>query len=95
MLNISNAKKLSVSEELYALKHLKILCLSAINPIESLDFLKYFPKLETFIFMETNILDGDLTPILEHPTITYVGIVNKRHYNIKREKLKELLAEKN
>ena len=68
--------------------------MSAINPIESLDFLKYFPKLETFIFMETNILDGDLTPNLEHPTITYVGMVNKRHYNIKREKLKELLAEK-
>lgn len=94
VLCIDHAKKLSVSEELYTLKNLKILKLCNIQPIENLDFLKHFPNLETFIFVDTNVLSGNLTPIIEHPNITYAGFLNKRHYNMKDEQVDRLLAQK-
>jgi hypothetical protein len=49
--------------------------------LESLRFLKKFPNLIDFRFVNTNVLDGDLTPLIEHPTIRSVGFLNKRHYN--------------
>jgi hypothetical protein len=41
------------------------------------------------------VLDGDLSPILDHPTIRSVGFLNKRHYNIKDDKMDALLRHKN
>ena len=76
------------------LKNLRILCLNDCGPIENLDFLKLFPKLEDFRFVNTNILDGNLKPILKHPTIKSVGFLNKRHYNIKDIEMEKLLTEK-
>ncbi len=41
------------------------------------------------------MLDGDLSPILDHPTIRSVGFLNKRHYNITEDKMDALLKDKN
>ena len=87
-LHINQSKKFEHSKELYQLKKLKVLCLNSCAPIDSLKFLKYFPKLLDFRFVDTNILDGDLTPILEHPTIRTVGFLNKRHFNYTNEQIK-------
>jgi hypothetical protein len=80
-LHINQAKKFEHTSELYQLKKLRVLCLNSCAPVANLKFLKHFPKLLDFRFVNTNILDGDLTPILEHPTIRSVGFVNKRHFN--------------
>ncbi|HVS92992.1 MAG TPA: hypothetical protein VHE59_13205 [Mucilaginibacter sp.] len=45
------------------------------------------PKLIDFRFVNTNILDGDLTQLIEHPTIRSVGFLNKRHYNYSDEQI--------
>ena len=94
ILHINNSKKFQFSEKLLQLKNLKILRLNECAPIKSLEFLKYFPKLEDFRFVNTNILDGNLGPILEHPTIKSVGFLNKRHYNIKDIEMEKLLNKK-
>jgi hypothetical protein len=39
-------------------------------------------------------LDGNLNPILEHPTICSVGFSDKRHYNKKSDDVKQGLKEK-
>ena len=62
--------------------------------IENLDFLKEFPELIEFRFVDTKIKSGDLSPILKHPKIRSVGFLNKRHYNFKDKELKTLLSEK-
>jgi hypothetical protein len=80
-LHIDQSKKFEHSRELYQLKKLKVLCLNSCAPIANLKFLKHFPQLLDFRFVDTNILDGDLTPILEHPTIRTVGFLKKRHFN--------------
>jgi hypothetical protein len=55
---------------------------------------KNLPNLLEFRFVDTNILDGDLTPLLEHPTLRSVGFSNKRHYNYTSEKIDEMLGPK-
>jgi hypothetical protein len=93
-LHINLSKKFQFSKELLELKKLKVLCLNACGPIENLEFLSNFPNLIDFRFVDTNILDGNLNPILEHPTIRTVGFLNKKHYNYKSEKLKTELENK-
>ena len=87
-LHINTSKKFKFSDGLLKLKKLKVLCLNSCGSIDNLDFLKKFPNLIDFRFVNTNVLDGNLKPILEHPTIRTVGFLNKKHYNYKDEKLK-------
>lgn len=86
-LHINQSKKFIFSEELLQLSRLKVLCLNTCGPIESLDFLKYFPHLIDFRFVDTCILDGNLRPLLDHPTIRTVGFLDKKHYNFTCDKL--------
>ena len=95
-LHINQSKKFIFSDNILKLTNLRVLCLNSCGPIDNLSFLKYFPKLIDFRFVNTNILDGNLTPIIEHPTIRRVGFLNKRHYNLKDVQLKnELLLKGN
>ena len=90
-LHINTSKKFAFTSELLSLKNLKVLCLNACGPIDNLSFLKCFPNLLDFRFVDTNILDGDLKPIIEHPSIRTVGFLNKRHYNLREDQVdKEL-----
>jgi hypothetical protein len=93
-LHINQSKKFVPTEELLQLKNLRVLCLNACGPIESLEFLKHFPNLVDFRFVDTNVLDGNLTPILNHPTIRVAGFLNKRHYNFSNKEIKEKLDKK-
>jgi len=93
-LYINMSKNFKFTDELLSLKNLKVLCLNDCGPIDNLNFLEEFPNLIDFRFVNTNIVDGNLNPILEHPTIRSVGFLNKRHYNIKDEKMKSALKSK-
>jgi hypothetical protein len=93
-LHINQSKKFKFSDELLRLQKLKVLCLNNCGQIESLGFLKYFPNLIDFRFVNTNVLDGNLTPILEHPTIRTVGFLNKKRYNYKYDKMQSELKNK-
>lgn len=93
-LHINQSKKFVFSDELLQLKKLKVLCLNACAPVENLNFLKHFPQLIDFRFVDTNILDGNLKPIIEHPTIRTVGFLNKKHYNMTDNQVKFELENK-
>lgn len=92
-LHINTSKKFKFTEELLQLKKLRVLCLNTCEAIDNLDFIKNFPNLIDFRFVNTNILDGNLKPIIEHPSIRTTGFLNKKHYNFKDEEL-ELELEK-
>jgi len=93
-LHIDQSKKFKFSNELLTLKKLRVLCLNNCGQLDNLKFLSDFPNLIDFRFVNTNVSDGDLTPILEHPTIRTVGFLNKKHYNYKDDKLKAELKNK-
>jgi len=88
-LHINQSKKFSANEDLLKLKKLKVLCLNSCAPLENLQFLKEFPELVDFRFVNTDVLDGDLTPLLEHPRLLNAGFRNKRHYNLKENEADE------
>jgi len=90
-LHINQSKKLQSIDEICKLSKLKVLCLNSCGPLENLLFLKMFPNLMDFRFVDTNILDGDLTPLIEHPTIRSVGFLNKRHYNYSDDEIDSAL----
>jgi hypothetical protein len=93
-LHINQAKKYSPSKELFELNNLRVLCLNSCGPLENLQFLKRFPKLLDFRFVDTNVIDGDLTPLFDHPSLVSVGCMQKRHYNVKQSVIDEYFLEK-
>ncbi|MGM0751222.1 MAG: hypothetical protein ACQET6_04780 [Bacillota bacterium] len=95
ILKINQSKKFVPGQDLMSLKNLRVLRLYSCGSIDNLSFLNNFPKLIEFSPYETNVLDGNLQPLLDHPTIRVSGFNNKRHYNYKYEKMKSLLEEKN
>jgi len=93
-LRIDHSKKFQSTGEIAKLANLRVLALNSCGPLKSLEFLKYLPNLISFRFVDTNILDGDLTPLIEHPTLRSVGFSNKRHFNLSEEKVDLVLKEK-
>ncbi|WP_145855528.1 hypothetical protein [Pedobacter suwonensis] len=93
-LHINRSKKFVPTEEFLSLKKIKVLCLNECGDIDNLNFLSNFPELIDFRFVNTNILDGNLQPILDHPTIRSAGFLNKRRYNYKNEEIDSLLEDK-
>lgn len=90
-LHINQSKKFTPSDDLFALSNLKVLCLNACAPLADLEFLYDFPNLLDFRFVDTNVISGDLTPLVQHPTLCSAGFLNKRHYNIKDVEVKQHL----
>ena len=89
-LAINMSRKFKISSEILHLKDLKVLSLNSCGPIENLNFLEYFPNLLDFRFVDTSVLDGDLTPILNHPSLISVGFLNKKSYSHKAEYINEV-----
>jgi hypothetical protein len=67
-LHINNSKKFVPSEEFFSLSNLRVLSLNSCGSIKNLSFLKHFPNLIDFRFVDTNVIDSDLSPIIEHPS---------------------------
>lgn len=57
--------------------------------------LSKFPNLETLVFTRSELEDGDLFYLLEHPTLKKVTIDHKKHYSMKEKEIQKLLDEKN
>jgi hypothetical protein len=51
-------------------------------------------RLDFFSFVDTNVLDGDLSPLLDLPKLRYVGTMDKRNYSHKMAEFNELLAQR-
>lgn len=92
ILHINQSKKLSSIDEISQLSGLKVLRLNSCGALASIQFIKKLPNLFDFRFVHTNILDGDLTPIIEHPTLKSVGFFDKRHYNYNSKEIDEILG---
>ena len=84
-LRFDSCKKIKNHEYVSGLKALEWLAFDSCSDIPSIGFIRELPKLKRFTFVDTNIVDGDLSPCvgLEH-----VGFANKRHYSHTSEDFK-------
>ncbi|MBR1736781.1 MAG: leucine-rich repeat domain-containing protein, partial [Firmicutes bacterium] len=92
-IQIDNAKKLTGYEHLKVLANIETLRLNDDGPMENLNFIFDLPNLTSFSFVHTNVIDGNLTPLLEHePMFEVVGFFDKRHYSHKSKYIEEYLG---
>jgi len=78
ILEFGNCPKLASHDQVRAIRSLRRLAFNRCGEIPSLSFLDDLQALESFSFVDTNIVDGDLTPCLR---LQFAGFFNKRHYS--------------
>ncbi len=88
----SKCKKLRDYSPLSALTQLRFLGLNGCSEIPTLRFVLACRSLERLGIVETNVVDGDLDLLLQHPRLEYVGTFDKRHYSTKEVDLNAKLA---
>jgi len=77
-LEFGNCPKITNHNEVRVVRSLKRLAFNQCGEIPSLAFLNELTELESFSFVGTNIVDGDLTPCLR---LKFAGFLDKRHYS--------------
>jgi len=93
-LSLSNAKAIRSYLPLASVRYLRRLKLSRCAPMSNLKWMRGLDELDMFTFAETNVEDGDLSPLLSLPKLRDVGTMDKRHYNYKCNALNELLSKR-
>jgi hypothetical protein len=85
-LEIDTCRKLRSIEEVRALLNLHELYLDRLGDVQSLKPLESLVQLKRLTFVDsTNILDGDLSPLLALPYLELVSFQNRKHYTHRRE----------
>jgi protein phosphatase 1 regulatory subunit 7 len=82
VLDFEACKRIENYEYVTCLKKLKVLKFDNCGNIPNIQFIKQMPNLKAFVFVDSNIVDGDLSPCVG---LEYVGFINKRHYSHKFE----------
>lgn len=93
-LGIEKAKQIASYEPIAAMRWLRRLQLFGCAPMPNLKWTKGLDRLDSFSFVETNVEDGDLSPLLELPLLRYAGTMDKKHYSHRQEALNQLLEER-
>lgn len=85
---IDTCKKIKeVSTVMPQLENIEILGLSNIGELSDIEFIRDMKSLKDFRFVDTNVLNGDLSPVI---SLEYAGFMNKRHYSHTFEEMKML-----
>lgn len=85
-LDIDTCKAISSLHEVEGLSQLRKLYINNGGNIASLKPLEKIPHLETVGFYEgTNIVDGDLSPLLKLHDLRRISFMNRKHYSHRRE----------
>ncbi len=91
-IHINQSKKLKGHPRITLLKSLRTLCFNDCGEIDNLYFIMDLPYLNDFRFVNTNIVNGDLKPLIKHSRIRNASFLNKRHYTHKNTDIDKLIA---
>lgn len=94
-LQIENSKKVNDHDIISKLKNIEILNLWSCGSIKNLEFISNLKYLKRFNFYNSDVKNGDLTPILLHPKLEYIGFNNKKHYSHKIDEIQKELEKMN
>ena len=93
VVEIESCKKVYDVALLGELKNLKDIVLTDCGKVKSLKPLAKCQLLESITFVgDTSVEDGELTSLLNIPTLKKMWFVDKRHYSHKREQVVEILS---
>lgn len=91
---LSRCRKIVDIEMMSGMVNITKLVIEFGGSLGSLDFLEGCNRLSFFGFFETNVLSGDLAPLLRLPCLMSIGTGDKRHYSHTESELNHLLASK-
>jgi predicted XRE-type DNA-binding protein len=63
-------------------------------PLPDLQFIRSMPELRSLVIMDTNVLDGNMNPVLEHPRLEHFACTAYRHFTHKEAQLMKILRER-
>lgn len=78
VLDCDVCKKIGDHASVVRVPSLRVVKFNECGEIPSISFLDDMPQLEEFRFVDTNVIDGDLRPLLR---LKSVGFFNKKHYS--------------
>ncbi len=90
-LELEKCKGIQSYEFLKNLTQLEWLEISGCADLPSVKFLEHLPALQHFSFVETTVVDGDLSPVLRLP---YVGFFGKRHYSHTPSQVEKIIRQR-
>ncbi|MVM32441.1 hypothetical protein GO755_20520 [Spirosoma sp. HMF4905] len=94
-LEIQRCKHINSIYDIFNLFNLKRLLLLDMGDIESIIGLESLVNLESFLFYEsTNIVDGNISPLLKLNNLANISFKNRKHYTHKREDFGALYIQK-
>ena len=90
-LEIQRCKGIRNIFEIFKLNKLKYLFLLDMGDLDTIKGLENLNELTVFMFYEsTNIIDGDLSPLLKLKKLSKISFQNRKHYSHRREDFVEL-----
>ncbi|MCA9039609.1 MAG: hypothetical protein KDA65_04600 [Planctomycetaceae bacterium] len=90
-LELGNCKKLSDYSPIGNINSLVECVIDKCGPIPSLTFMKDLPKLTDFRFLDTKVLDGDMTPLMKSASLRGTAFTNSPEYSHKEKEVKSFL----
>ncbi|WP_149498974.1 hypothetical protein [Roseiconus lacunae] len=87
-------KKIEDLGQLGKLTNVAKITLDRCADVENLEFLSGCSALEEFVIMDTKIVSGDLSPLLDLPKLRYFGTFDKRHHSHTEAEINALLSSK-
>lgn len=89
---IDHSKKIANHSDTINLPNLKTLGLHSCGTIQSIDFINQLKNLTMFVFMDTNVEDGNMFPLIQHnPKLEFVSFSSKRHFSHKYKEVCKIL----
>jgi hypothetical protein len=93
VVELENCKKVNDVSSLGELASLRDVVLTDCGKVKSLQPLAKCRLLESLTFVgDTNVEDGELTPLLEIPELKRMWFADKRHYSHKRDQVEAMLS---
>lgn len=70
-----------LQETLSKCSRLERLVLMKVSALENIQFVERMPNLKWLNLMDTNVVDGDMSPLLRHPSLEYAVFTSKKHFS--------------
>ena len=90
-LRLDRCRNVAGREGVARLRRLTHLSFCGDSPIPSIGFVRGMPRLRFFAFVGTDVLDGDMTPLLG---LGYAGFDSKRHYSHTFEQVQQIIRDR-
>ena len=90
-ISLTNLKRISDYSPIASIRRLRRLKIFKCAPMADLTWTDGMDYLDFISFVETRVLDGDLSPLLSLPVLRYVGAGNRRDYSHSDDELNDLI----